>query len=53
MFLHDAHSVERLPFEKEKHAETVSPDEGVIKGGDEDPAGVVCHELLSVFNAFI
>lgn len=38
---------------KDRHTERVSPDEGIIKGGDEYPAGVVCHQLLPVFNAFI
>lgn len=31
----------------------VLPDEGVVKGGDEDPAWVVCYKLLSIFNTLI
>lgn len=38
---------------KDRRAEAVSPDERIIEGGDEYPAAVVGHELLSVFNAFI
>lgn len=33
--------------------ENVSPYERVIKGRDEDPAWVVCNELLAVFNTII
>lgn len=37
----------------DRKAATVLPDEGVVKGGDEDPVRIVCHKLLSIFNALI